>query len=491
MNLNFKIIFYFLGFLLLINGAFMFLSALLSFLYSDGITVQLTASGFIVSLVGLVLLFLNRKHDKLINKREGYLVVVLGWLLMIFSGTTPYILTETIDGFSNIFFETTSGYTATGASIINDVEILPEGILFWRSITHWLGGMGMIVFAIAILPLLGIGGMQLFSAESPGPSTDKLHPRITDTAKRLWLIYVSYTIIETISLYFAGMSFFDAINHSMSNIASGGFSTKNTSLGYWNSNPLIQYIVIFFMFIAGTNFVLSYYGFKFNFRKILKDEEFKTYSSLIILFTLIVALSLYLSADLVLADSNNLEDILRHSLFQVVSIITTTGFVTADYTSWGSLILLLFFGMMFLGGSAGSTSGGFKIMRHLLIIKNGLLQFRKILHPNAIIPLRYNASSVSNQIIYNILGFFIIYILSFILGTIVFAILGLDFVSALGVSASSLGNVGPSIGSFGPMNTFSELPFLAKWWSCFLMLLGRLELFTVIIILTPYFWRNR
>ena len=491
MNLNFKIIFYFLGFLLLINGAFMFLSALLSFLYSDGITVQLTASGLIVSLVGLVLLFLNRKHDKLINKREGYLVVVLGWLLMIFSGTTPYILTETIDGFSNIFFETTSGYTATGATIINDVEILPEGILFWRSITHWLGGMGMIVFAIAILPLLGIGGMQLFSAESPGPSTDKLHPRITDTAKRLWLIYVSYTIIETICLYFAGMSFFDAINHSMSNIASGGFSTKNASLGYWNSNPLIQYIVIFFMFIAGTNFVLSYYGFKFNFRKILKDEEFKTYSSLIILFTLIVALSLYLSADAVLADSNNLEDILRHSLFQVVSIITTTGFVTADYTSWGPLILLLFFGMMFLGGSAGSTSGGFKIMRHLLIIKNGLLQFRKILHPNAIIPLRYNTSSVSNQIIYNILGFFIIYILSFILGTIVFAILGLDFVSALGVSASSLGNVGPSIGSFGPMNTFSELPFLAKWWSCFLMLLGRLELFTVIIILTPYFWRNR
>ena len=491
MNLNFKIIFYFLGFLLLINGSFMFLSALLSFLYSDGITVQLTASGLIVSLVGLVLLFLNRKHDKLINKREGYLVVVLGWLLMIFSGTTPYILTETIDGFSNIFFETTSGYTATGATIINDVEILPEGILFWRSITHWLGGMGMIVFAIAILPLLGIGGMQLFSAESPGPSTDKLHPRITDTAKRLWLIYVSYTIIETICLYFAGMSFFDAINHSMSNIASGGFSTKNSSLGYWNSNPMIQYIVIFFMFIAGTNFVLSYYGFKFNFRKILKDEEFKTYSSLIILFTLFVALSLYLSDDSVLADSNNLENILRHSLFQVVSIITTTGFVTADYTSWGPLILLLFFGMMFLGGSAGSTSGGFKIMRHLLIIKNGLLQFRKILHPNAIIPLRYNTSSVSNQIIYNILGFFIIYILSFILGTIVFAILGLDFVSALGVSASSLGNVGPSIGSFGPMNTFSELSFLAKWWSCFLMLLGRLELFTVIIILTPYFWRNR
>ena len=282
MKINTKIIVYFLGFLLLINGGFMFLTALLSYIYQDGITNSLLMSGVLVTLVGLAMLILNKNHDKQINKREGYLVVVLGWLAMIFSGTIPYIFTGTIDGFSNIFFETTSGFTATGATIINDVEILPEGILFWRSITHWLGGMGMIVFAIAILPLLGIGGMQLFSAESPGPSTDKLHPRITDTAKRLWLIYVTYTLVETICLKLAGMSFFDAINHSMSNIASGGFSTKNESLAYWNSNPLIQYIVIFFMFVAGTNFVLSYFGFKLNFKKIFNDEEFKVYSFLII-----------------------------------------------------------------------------------------------------------------------------------------------------------------------------------------------------------------
>jgi len=494
MKINTKIIVYFLGFLLLINGGFMFLTALLSYIYQDGITNSLLMSGVLVTLVGLAMLILNKNHDKQINKREGYLVVVLGWLAMIFSGTIPYIFTGTIDGFSNIFFETTSGFTATGATIINNVEILPEGILFWRSITHWLGGMGMIVFAIAILPLLGIGGMQLFSAESPGPSTDKLHPRITDTAKRLWLIYVTYTLVETICLKLAGMSFFDAINHSMSNIASGGFSTKNESLAYWNSNPLIQYIVIFFMFVAGTNFVLSYFGFKLNFKKIFNDEEFKVYSFLIIGFTVSVALVLYFSTDF-LSDFDlqiqRIEGVFRHSLFQVVSIITTTGFVTADYTSWTPLLLLLFFGMMFLGGSAGSTSGGFKIMRHLLIIKNGVLQFRKILHPHAIIPLRYNTSSVSNEITYNILGFFIVYMLSFIIGTLVFALFGLDFESALGVSASSLGNVGPSIGSYGPMNTFSELPLLAKWWSSFLMLLGRLELFTVLIIFTPYFWRNR
>ncbi len=494
MKINIKIIFYFLGFLLLINGGFVFLTALLSYFYEDGITNSLLTSGVVITVVGLLILFLNKNHDKQINKREGYLVVVLGWLVMIFSGTIPYILTGTIEGFSNIFFETTSGFTATGATIINNVEILPEGILFWRSITHWLGGMGMIVFAIAILPLLGIGGMQLFSAESPGPNTDKLHPRITDTAKRLWLIYVSYTFIETVCLKLAGMSFFDAVNHSMSNIASGGFSTKNASLAYWNSNPLIQYIVIFFMFIAGANFVLSYFGFKLNFKKIFKDEEFKIYSFLLIGLTIAVALVVYFSTGfLTELDSqlHRIEGVFRHSLFQVVSIITTTGFVTADYTSWTPLLLLMFFGMMFLGGSSGSTSGGFKIMRHLLIIKNGVLQFRKILHPHAIIPLRYNRSSVSNEITYNILGFFIVYFLSFIVGTLVFALFGLDFESALGVSASSLGNVGPSIGSYGPLNTFSELPNPAKWWSSFLMLLGRLELFTVLIIFTTYFWRNR
>lgn len=494
MKINIKIIFYFLGFLLLINGGFMFLTALLSYFYNDGITHSLLTSGTIVSVLGLLMLLINKNHDKQINKREGYLVVVLGWLAMIFSGTVPYILTGTIEGFSNVFFETTSGFTTTGATIINDIESLPEGILFWRSITNWLGGMGMIVFAIAILPLLGIGGMQLFSAESPGPNTDKLHPRITDTAKRLWLIYVSYTIIETVCLKLAGMSFFDALNHSMCNISSGGFSTKNASIAYWNSKPIIQYIVILFMFIAGANFVLSYFAFKFNFKKILNDEEFKTYFFLLIGFTIAVALLLYFCTDFLSgleSQLHRIEGVFRHSLFQVVSIVTTTGFVTADYTSWTSLLLLMFFGMMFLGGSAGSTSGGFKIMRHLLIIKNGILQFRKILHPHAIIPLRYNTSSVSNEITYNILGFFIVYMLSFIAGTLVFALFGLDFESALGVSASSLGNIGPSIGSYGPLNTFSELPNLAKWWSSFLMLLGRLELFTVLIIFTTYFWRNR
>ncbi len=494
MKINHKIILYFIGFLLLFNGGFMFISSMVSYYYKDGITMDLIYSGLIVTLIGGLLLFLNKNHDKQLNKREGYLVVVLGWLAMIFTGTLPYILTGTIDGFSNIVFETTSGFTTTGATIINDIEILPEGILFWRSITHWLGGMGIIVFAIAILPLLGIGGMQLFSAESPGMEMDKLHPRITDTAKRLWLLYLSFTLLETVLLTFAGMSLFDAINHSMSNIASGGFSTKNASLGFWNDQPLIQYIVIFFMFIAGTNFVLSYFGFKGKFKKIIENDEFRIYSLFIALCTVIVGSVIYFNTDFLSNFSDGftrIEGVFRHALFQVVSIVTTTGFTTADYTAWTPMLLLIFFGLMFVGGSAGSTAGGFKVMRHLLIIKNGLLQFKRILHPNAILPIRYNKKSVSSEIMYNILGFFIVYMLSFMAGTLVFSILGLDFSSSLGVSASSLGNVGPSIGDFGPSSTFYDLPVLAKWWSSFLMLLGRLELYTVLIIITPYFWRNR
>ena len=354
---------------MMFNGSFMFLASILSYAYSDGITDSLIVSGIIVLLIGAFCTIYNRNFEKNLNKREGYVVVIFGWLVMILSGTIPYIMTNTIDGFTNIFFETTSGYTTTGATILDSIESLPKGIIFWRSITHWIGGMGIIVLAIAILPLLGIGGMQLFSAEAPGPSADKLHPRITDTAKRLWLIYLSFTLIETILLTIFGMSFFDAINHSMSNIASGGFSTKDSSLAHWNSQPIIQYVVIIFMILAGTNFILLYYAFKGKFNKIKLDEEFKLYFKFILFFTFIVALLVFFNSDFLINDDisliSRIEGVIRHSLFQVASIVTTTGFVTADYTAWTPFLLLIFFGLMFIGGSAGSTSGGFKIVRHL------------------------------------------------------------------------------------------------------------------------------
>jgi len=481
----------------LFNGGFMLLSALVSLIYKDGVTFQIFLAGIITLLVGVVSMVFTRRHKKEINKREGYIVVSFGWVIMSLSGTLPYVLTESIPSFTNAFFETMSGYTTTGASILNDIEAVPKGILFWRSLTHWIGGMGIIVLAIAILPLLGIGGMQLFAAEAPGPSADKLHPRITDTAKRLWLIYFGYTAAETLLLSVAGMSFFDAINHSLCTLSTGGFSTKNVSIAYWNGQPLIQYIIILFMFLAGTNFVLSYFAFKGKIQKVIHDEEFKLYFKFIAIFTIIAAVIIYFRADISKSSIvhpmvwGEAESAFRHGLFQVLSVITTTGFVTADYTLWTPFLVVLFFGLMFLGGSAGSTSGGVKVVRHLILIKNSFLEFKRTLHPNAIIPVRYNNKAINRFIVFNVLAFFILYMLSFIIGALVFSMFEIDFKSAIGLSASTLGNVGPALGDFGPVNNYAALPPLAQWWACFLMLIGRLELFTVLILFTPFFWRNR
>ena len=489
-RLNLKIIFHLLGLLLVVNAGFMFLSALVSYFYKDGVVIDMFYAGFITLVIGGTAFLVTRNHRKEIQKREGYLIVTLGWISMSLIGTLPYLITGAIPGFTNAFFETMSGYTTTGASILSDIESLPEGVLFWRSITHWIGGMGIIVLAIAILPLLGIGGMQLFSAEAPGPGGDKLHPRIADTAKRLWVIYVAYTLVETLLLKLAGMSFFDAINHSLSTLSTGGFSTKNASIAYWNDQPIIQYIIAFFMFLAGTNFVLSYFAFKTNFSKVLQDDEFKWYCYCIISFSVIAALLVYFKADFSLSTVDHpmvwgrLESAFRHGVFQVLAIVTTTGFVTADYTAWTTFLTVFFFGLMFLGGSAGSTAGGIKIVRHLIMIKNGILEFKRTLHPNAILPVRYKNKAVSQPIVYNILGFFILYMLSFIMGVLVFSWLGLDFKTALGGAASTLGDL-------GPVNNYGALPAAAKWWASFLMLIGRLELFTVLILLTPFFWRNR
>jgi trk system potassium uptake protein TrkH len=470
---------------------------LVSAISADGVTLELSLAGLFTLLMGSIMMLATRNHRKELNKREGYIVVAFGWIIMSLSGTLPYVMTGSVASFTDAFFETMSGYTTTGASVINNIEVLPYGVLFWRSLTHWIGGMGIIVLAIAILPLLGIGGMQLFAAEAPGPGGDKLHPRITDTAKRLWLIYFGYTAAETILLKVAGMSFFDAINHALSTLSTGGFSTKNASLAYWNDRPLIQYIVMLFMFLAGTNFVLSYFAFKGKVQKVIKDEEFKLYFKFIAIFTLVAAVLIYFRADVSRSTVDHpmvfgeFESAFRHALFQVLAVVTTTGFVTADYTAWTPFLTVFFFGLMFLGGSAGSTAGGVKVVRHLVLIKNGFLEFNRALHPNAILPVRYNNKSVSKDIVFNILGFFILYMLLFIIGALVFSMFQIDFQSAIGLSASSLGNVGPALGDFGPVNNYSALPPLGKWWASFMMLLGRLELFTILILLTPFFWRKR
>ena len=486
-----------MGILLVFNGIFMSASVFTSWYYEENAYLsQLTSAFITVLILGILLMFFTKEHDKEFGTKEGYLIVTLGWIFMALSGCLPYLFTGSIPSFTNAFFETISGYTTTGATIVDDIEILPKGILVWRSLTHWIGGMGIIVLTIAILPMFGIGGMQLFTAEAPGINTDKLKPRITDVAKRLWLIYFSFTAVETILLYIAGMSVFDAINHALSTLSTGGFSTKNASIAFWNDNYWIQYIIILFMFMSGTNFVLFYLAFKLKFKRLIANEEFRWYLSFVGIATLITFFAVYFQGDLTLSSTQHpmllgrAEATFRHAMFQVVAVMTTTGFVTSDFTAWLPFVSIFFFGLFFLGGSAGSTAGGVKIVRQVFLIKNGILEFKRILHPNAVLPMRYNNKSVDQKIVYNVLGFFILYMLSFIVGTLVMSLTGLDFMTSAGAAASSLGNVGPAFGDVSPVDNYNSLSDFGKWWSSFLMLLGRLELFTVLILFTTYFWKR-
>ncbi len=475
----------------------MFIAFPLSLFHDEVARWGILNAGIITVFIGLLLYFFNKPTNTNIQKKEGYLIVTLGWLTLSITGMLPYLLSGAIPNLTNAFFETLSGYSTTGSSILTDIEGMPKGILFWRSITHWIGGMGIIVLTIAILPLLGIGGMQLFMAEAPGPSADKLHPRITDTAKRLYLIYVVLTFVQFFLLKIAGMTWFDAINHAMATVSTGGFSTKADSIAFYNGQPLIQYIIIVFMFIAGTNFVLTYFALKGKVQKVFQSEEFKYYFFGVLSISAIVALVILFSQDPNLETTlahpkvlGETESAIRHSLFMVISVVTTTGFVTADFTMWSFFATGIFFALFFTGGSAGSTSGGIKVVRHIVMLKNSFLEFKKALHPNAIIPVRYDGKTVNQTIVFNILSFFIIYMLIFIIASVILTFLGLDFISALGAAASSLGNIGPAIGSVSPVDNFAHLSNAAKWFCSFLMLIGRLELFTVLILFTPFFWRK-
>ena len=496
-GINFKIIISFLGLTSMLNGLFMLVAVPFSFYHNESEQLGILKAGITTIIIGFLLWFFNRNAKKNLHKKEGYLIVTLGWLMLTFTGTLPYVFTGAIPNYTDAFFETLSGYSTTGSSILTDIEAMPKGILFWRSATHWIGGMGIIVLTVAILPLLGIGGMQLFMAEAPGPSADKMHPRITETAKRLWLIYFLLTFTEFFLLKIAGMTWFDAINHAMATMSTGGFSTKNASVAYWNGAPIIQYIITAFMFIAGTNFVLTYFALKGRIRKVFKSEEFRYYFFGIIGLTFLITFLIVNYQDPNLTTTINhpkpfgeTESAFRHAAFQVVSVLTTTGFVTADFTMWNSFATMLMFSLFFIGGSAGSTSGGIKIVRHIVMIKNSFFEFKKLLHPNAIIPVRYDGSGVPKNIIYNILAFFILYMLIFIVSSIILTFFGLDFNSAIGAAASSLGNIGPALGSVSPVDNYAHLSIGAKWFCAFLMLIGRLELFTVLILLTPFFWKK-
>ncbi len=482
--MNYKIVLNILGFLLILNGFFMLSCLIFSVYYGTDDFNSILIAGLITMFVGTVIWFFTRKRsDKDIGKREGYLIATLGWITLALFGSLPFILHGSINNFTDAFFETMSGFTTTGATILTNIEALPEGLLFWRSFTQWIGGMGIIVLSLAILPLLGIGGMQLFSAEVPGVTKDKIHPRVKETAKRLWGIYVILTAAETGLLMIAGLSFFEAINHSFTTMATGGFSTKNASIAYYTS-PFVQYIFIVFMFFAGMNFTLHYLSFHGSFSFIKNNTEFKYYLGFTIFVSLFVMLIHIPHVDF------HWEEGFRQSLFHVVSLTTTTGYVTSDYENWAHFSQMLFFALLFIGGCAGSTGGGIKFVRHVILLKNSWVELKRLIHPRAIIPVRFNSKAVPSEIISNVQAFFIFYILVFVFGSVVLAMLGIDFASAAGATATCLGNVGPGIGLVGPVNNFAALPDAVKWVLSFLMILGRLELFTVLIIFSTAFWKS-
>jgi len=474
-----------LGFLILSVGVAM-LSALGVSAYYDGTDFNALLISTVVSVgVGVFLMvFMKRLQGEELRVREGFAIVTFGWIVVPLFGSLPFLLSGAIPNFTDAYFETMSGFTTTGASILTDVEKLSRGLLFWRSMTHWLGGMGIIVLSLAILPLLGIGGMQLFKAEVAGPTKDKLTPRVAETARLLWGLYVLITAVETILLTAGGMSLFDAVCHSFATVASGGFSTKNASIGYYNS-AYIDGVVTFFMFVAGTNFALHYSALRGRFGDYLRDNEFVFF-----LVSFIVAVAIVAAVTSQSSFGGDILTALRYSSFNVMSIMSCTGFATADFSLWAPLAQMVLLFLMFPGACAGSTGGAMKNARVLLLLKAAVNEFKKLIHPQAVVPIRYNGRMVDQDVVFTVAGFIILYLVTFATASILMTALGLDIVTSISAVASCMANCGPGLGSVGPATNYAHLSDLAKWILSACMLLGRLELFTVFVLFSKAFWRS-
>jgi trk system potassium uptake protein TrkH len=480
--INYKAVINILFALLIFLCVSLIIPAVIAFFYDEG-----DFSSFLITIIGTLVVgipgyFLTR-HNTELHLKEGFLIVSSGWILFALIGALPFKISGFIPSYTDAFFETMSGFTTTGASILNNIEALPHGLLFWRSFTHWLGGMGIILLSLAILPLLGIGGMQLFKAEVPGPTPDKLTPRIKHTAELLWGVYVFISLVEAVLLKVAGMEWFDAFCHTFGTMATGGFSTKNASIGYYNS-AMIDYIIVIFMIIAGMNFTLHYRALRGKPLLYFKDRE-----TIFFLIVIVIAI-IFIIMDVFPTTYDNFFEGLQKSVFQVVSIITTTGYGTADYEQWRFSSHVILFILMFMGGCAGSTGGGMKIIRSLILLKFGLNEIKRLIHPQAVLPVRVGNMAISREIVTNVAGFFLLYISLFVIGIIVMSGLGLDFETSFGSVAATINNIGPGLGAVGPTDNYSQIPVFGKWFLSFLMLAGRLEVFTVLILFTPSFWRK-
>ena len=484
---NTRMVFRTMGALLLIEAVFMALALGVSLWYGEADSGVFLLSTIITLLAGVIGLLVGRGAESRMGEREGYVIVAMVWVVFSSFGLLPYYLSGQVPSLTDAWFESMSGFTTTGATIIPDLEVITHGLLFWRSLTQWIGGMGIIVLSIAILPIFGLNGMQLYAAEVSGLTYEKLSPRIADTAKMMWSIYLLLTATEVAALWLCGMDVFDAVCHSFSTIATGGFSTHNNSLEFYDS-AAIHYTVTFFMFVSGINFVLLIYLLRGKARNFFQDEELRWYSIAVLVFAVALTVGLYIARPGWTA--LHMERAFRDSLFTVISSMTSTGYTISDYMYWPVVAWVVIFFLMLTGACAGSTAGGIKWVRLSIIIKNGVAEFQRRIHPNAIVPVKLNEKAVPQQTINNIMAFLIFYVFIIAVTVVIFCASGVNFDESIGAAVSAIGNVGISIGQFGPAGTYAEFPIVAKWVMSFVMLIGRLEIFTVLLLFTKALWRK-
>lgn len=481
--LNSKMVSRVLGVLLCIEALMFLVCALVSYVYDETDYVYFIYTAGLNAVVALLMILYGKGAENRMNRRDGYCVVSLSWLFFSAFGMLPFYLSGQIDSVTNAFFETMSGFTTTGATILDDIESLSHGMLFWRSLTQWIGGLGIVFFTIAVLPIFAGGGVQLFSAESTGVTHDRTHPKINVMAKWLWTVYLLLTLAETVLLVLGGMSVFDAVCHSFTTTATGGYSTRQDSVAYWNS-PFIEYVISVFMLLSGINFTLFLMMLKGRPTRLFRDEETRWFLSSVGVITLLITCSL------VLQNGYDWENAFRKSLFQVVSIHTSCGFATDDYNLWPAFTWGLLLIAMLSGGCTGSTGGGIKSMRLLILFRSVRNEFKRLIHPNAVLPVRVNGQAVPPSVSATACVFIVFYFVILFLATVVLLLCGVGFSESISLCISSLGNVGPGLGSYGPMYSWNSLPDVAKWITSFLMLIGRLELFCVLLLFYPGFWKK-
>ena len=481
--INFKTIIRIIGILLLLETVMFLVCSSVSFYYIESDMLDFWKAGGITAGIGLLLAALGKGGERQLTRRDGYVLVSFAWVAFSLFGMLPFYIGGYIPDIADAFFETMSGFSSTGATILDDIESLPHGILFWRSMTQWIGGLGIIMFTIAVLPIFGVSGLQVFAAEASGPTHDKVHPRIGITAKWIWSIYTGITTLLVCLLMLGGMDWFDSICHAFATTGTGGFSTKQASVAYYNS-PYIEYVISIFMFISGINFTLVLLFVNRKFKKFIGNAELKFYFGSVVLFTAVIAIVLYYTSPM------GMEESFRKSLFQVISLQTSTGFATDDYMQWTPVLWGLLTIIMLMGACAGSTTGGLKCIRMVILTKVSRNEFKHILHPNAILPVRINKQVISPSIVSTVLAFCFIYISIIVIGTLLMMAMGVGAEESMGCVISSIGNMGPGLGETGPAYSWNALPDAAKWLLSFLMLLGRLELFTVLLLFTPDFWKR-